>query len=168
MEIFSNRNDVRAEVVTDGSRLRKLDGLLITGWQESHYLPCLRLMQRELCPCKEQLSVLGIAHGAAALGHNGFLKVMDFHAKVKSNGQVTGAVLNLPCYDHTRFMACFVPEVTFIEIAPNLGVLCEDRKRGPIILRQGNHLSCSYVAELTKQQFIYDYWLEMVEAMKNG
>ena len=37
-----------------------------------------------------------------------------------------------------------------------------------IVVRQGNYLACSYVAELTPQPYIYNYWLEMVAALKNS
>ena len=93
---------------------------------------------------------------------------MDCDITMRSARQLTTASLEMPGYLQNRFTACFLPRIQFKNLAPNLGILCQDQKSNPIVVREGNYLACSYVAELTPQPYIYNYWLEMVAALKNS
>lgn len=152
---------------TQQTQQAQLDGLIITGWKRSDYLWQLQRFPT-LRQQKEQLSLLGIAAGASTLGHGNFFAVMDCTIRLHPANQITTAILEAPAFSADRFTAYFLPDVQFQHLAPNLGVLCQDQKHGPVVVRQGNHLACSYVAELTPQPHLYYYWLEMVNALKNS
>lgn len=149
-------------------QLQQIDGLLITGWNYGQYLQPLKRLRNVILSRQEQLALLGIAAGAAALGKNGVLSVMDCHITQQAAQQLTTAILEIPGFSPSRFTATFLPEVRFSHLAPNLGVLCRDNRRGPVVVRQGNILACSYVAELTPRRCLYDYWLDMVATLKNS
>ena len=114
---------------------------------------------------KENMVMLAIAHGSIAMGQKGRLKLMDYWSTTLPAAPAY-IPLEISSLDHVRFTACFLPDIRFTHVAPNLGILCYDKQRGPIILRQGNYLACNYVAELTKKTYLYDYWLEMVLSAK--
>lgn len=166
-EIFQ-RQQIKTIFITDAPQLHQIDGLLITGWNYGQYLQPLKRLRNVILARQEQLALLGIAAGAAAFGKNGVLPVMDCHITQQSAQQLTTAVLDIPSFAPSRFTAAFLPEVRFSHLAPNLGVLCRDSRRGPVVVRQGNVLACSYAAELTPRLCLYDYWLEMVAALKNS
>lgn len=165
---FFYEQQIRAAAITTARQLEGLDGLLITGWRRSDYLWQLRRLQPELSRRAESLSLLGVAAGAQALGRGGLLPVLDCRVTLRAGRQITTAALEMPGFVQERFTAAFLPEVRFSELAPNLGVLCRDQRRGPVVVRQGDHLACGYVAELTPRPHIYSYWLEMVAALKNS
>jgi 5'-phosphate synthase pdxT subunit len=165
---FFQQQQIKSFALQQKKQLAQMDGLLITGWKRSDYLQQLQQLQPELCQRAMQISLLGIAAGAVTLGRQDFFSLMDCRITLQAARSVTTAVLEMPGYTDNRFTAAFLPEVRFHQLAPNLGVLCQHQKYGPIMVRQGNHLACSYVAELTPQPYLYHYWLEMVAALKNS
>lgn len=165
--IFQQQQINAISIYTE-KQLQQIDGLLITGWKNTDYLWQLQQLRPVIDQRAQEISLLGIAAGATALGKKGFFSVMDYNASLKSGHHLTTAILEMPGFTTDRFTACFLPEVRFHNLAPNLGILCQDQKRGPIVIRQGNNLACSYVAELTPQPYLYSYWLEMVAALKNS
>lgn len=154
--------------VKHAKQLAQLDGLLITGWHRADYLKQLQALQPDLQRRVHQLSVLGIAAGAVPLGRKNFFSVIDCGISSKPARSPTTATLEMPGFTQDRFTAVFWPDIRFYHLAPNLGVLCQEQRRGPIVVRQGNYLACGYVAEFTPQPYIYHYWLEMVAALKNS
>lgn len=152
--------------LSHSSQLQQMDGMIITGWQAQHYRQQVNRWCRELNQLEQQnMAILAIAHGVVAMGQNGRLKLMDYCTTSRPVGLFT-APLEIPSMDGVRFLAHFLSEIHFQSLAPNLGVLCQDRAHGPVVVRQGDYLACSYVAELTKQTYLYDYWLEMVFSTK--
>lgn len=149
-------------------QLQQIDGLLITGWQPSHYTRQLQRWKQPIIQRIDTISILGISAGTAALGRNNLLSVMDCDIFCQPAAAFTTAVLEIPSMTQTRFSACFYPQIRFCSLAPCLGILCQHSRHGPVIVRQGNLLACSYVAEQTANNAIYGYWLEMVAALKNS
>ena len=146
--------------------IKEVDGIIITGWQEKHYSCKINLLSKQLKKMeKENLVIFAIAHGAVAMGQKGRLKLMDYWT-VSMPAALSYLPLEISSLDHVRFTACFLSDIRFTKVAPNLGILCCDKQKGPIILRQGNYLACSYAAELTNKTYLYDYWLEMVLSAK--
>lgn len=162
------QQQINATPICTEKQLNQIDGLLITGWKNTDYLWQLQQMRPIIYERAQQISLLGIAAGATALGKKGFFSSMDCNVTLRSGRHLTTAILEMPGFTSDRFTACFLPDVRFQNLAPNLGILCQDQKRGPIVIRQGNHLACAYVAELTPQPYLYSYWLEMVAALKNS
>lgn len=150
-------------------QLAQLDGLIITGWQYQNICRYLLPLCKSLRPRMESLSLWGIAAGAAALGRNGILPVIDCTIASRAEPKaVTTSILKFPGYAEERFTGCFVPDIVFSSPAPNLGILCQNQSRGIIAVRQGNHLASSFAAELTPQPYLYQYWLEMVTDLKES
>ena len=154
-------------IIKEPNDLAKIDGLMITGWHKKEYYNTL---MRTRCYieayAKDNLVVMGVALASNTLGQNGILKLMDFTSCVRFEEKLSTSVINVPAFEPSRFSAIFSPIVEFNRIAPNLGILCQDKKRGPIILRQGNFLACSYVPELTKNQQLYQYFFDMMLSQK--
>lgn len=150
------------------AELSQIDGLLITGWKRADYLRPLQRLQPAIRKRAEQLCLLGIAAGAAPLGQSGACPVIDYAVSLRPSRGLTTAILEFPCFGVSRFTAAFLPDVRFHHLAPNLAILCQHSRHGPVVVRQGNHLACSFVAELTPQPDLYAYWLEMVAALKNS
>lgn len=167
MEIFQQQQ-AKAIPVQKEQQLTQIDGLLITGWKPADYNWQLQQLGPALQQALPHLSLLGIAAGAVCLGHKKYCAVMDCDIALQTGHPLTTATLEMPGVTDYRFTACFLPEVRFTNLAPNLGVLCQDQNRGPVVVRQGNYLACSYVAELTPRPYVYSYWLEMVTALKNS
>ena len=165
---FFRHQQVNAYILEKGAPLQTLDGLLITGWKKGDYLRVLQQLYPKLEGLLEQLSVLGIASGATALGQNGCLKKMNCTITQMPSSFLSTSVLTMPNITTDRFVASFFPKIIFTNLAPNLGILCQDLSHGPIVIRQGNCLACSYIAEFTPHQHIYHYWLSMVAALKNS
>ena len=111
---------------------------------------------------------MGLAWGAYDLSGSGALKIMDCYAKTRQEDRLTTSVLEIPLLEYRRFNGVFVPNVSFSNIAPNLGILCKESIRGAVLLRQGNFLACSYVGELTPNLIIYEYFLAMIDDAKNS
>ncbi len=166
-EIFQQLQ-IKQLTVKHAKQLAQIDGLLITGWHSADYRQQLQALQPDIQRRARQLSVLGIAAGAVPLGRKNFFSVIDCGISLKPSRSLTTAILEMPGFTQDRFTATFLPDVRFHHLAPNLGVLCQDQKRGPVVVRQGNYLACSYVAEFTPRPYIYHYWLEMVAALKNS
>lgn len=164
-EILQEKN-CQVVALNEGRKLKEVDGIIITGWYERHYSFKLNCWREQLERMKKENVVFwGIAHGAVALSKSGRLRLMDCTAIAHST-PLTQIPLEIPSLEHRRFSAYFLSDIRFADLAPNLGVLCRDKKRGPVILRQGNYLASSYVAELTDKTYLYDYWLEMVLSAK--
>lgn len=143
-----------------------LDGLLITGW---HYPTLYRRvypLHQSILRQQEHLSLWGIASGAALLGRNGLLPVLDCTITSRPQEQIRTSILELPGCNEKRFIGYFIPNIVFSAPAPNLGVLCQNQTHGIIALRQGNHMASSFAAELTPECSLYPYWLEMVASLK--
>ncbi len=166
-EIFQQQQ-VDAFAITDSQQIAQIDGLLITGWQPAHYTKQLQQLQFSITQCADALSLLGISAGIAALGRNNPLAVMDCDIFCQPAPAFTTAVLEMPGITQQRFPAWFFPQIRFCNLAPCMGILCQHSRHGPVIVRQGNFLACSYVAERTANNAIYHYWLEMVAALKNS
>ena len=164
-EILQEKNCLVIDL-QEKKQLRQVDGIIITGWKEKDYEFKIKQWVKELKMIeKEGTVILGIAHGAVAMGQNGRLKLMDYWTK--SLPIIPKYLpLEISSLDHVRFTAYFLLDIRFIQVAPNLGILCSDKQYGAVILRQGNYLACSYVAELTNKTYLYDYWLEMVLSAK--
>ena len=166
-EIFQQQQ-VEAFAITNPQQVAQMDGLLITGWRPSHYTKQLHQLQIPIAHRIDTLSLLGISAGTAALGRNAPLTVMDCDIFCQPAPAFTTAVLEMPGITQQRFSAWFFPQISFCNLAPCMGILCQHSRHGPVIVRQGNFLACSYVAERTANKAIYHYWLEMVAALKNS
>ncbi len=159
---------VHAFPVRTAQQIDAIDGLLITGYRPEDYARQLYHLRTPVQSCADQLSLFGIAAGAAALGQNHLLPLMGCKTQYQPAVSCTTSLLEVPCFDRDRFAALFLPDVRFRDLAPSMGVLCHHPHRGPVIVRQGDMLACTYVAEWTAQKEIYQYWLEMVTALKNS
>ena len=166
-EIFQQLQ-IKHITVKHEKQLAQIDGLLITGWKSADYRKQLQQLQPAIQKRARQICLLGIAAGAAPLGQKNFFSVMDCAISLRPSRSLTTAILEIPGFTTDRFTATFLPDVRFHHLAPNLGILCQDKQYGPVVVRQGNYLACSYVAEFTPQPHIYNYWLEMVAALKNS
>lgn len=147
-------------------QIADIDGLLITDW---HYPSlCRRLypLQKSILHRQEQLSLWGIAAGAAAMSRNNLLPLLNCTIVSHTRSQLNTAILELPGLNSGRFVGYFVPDVVFSEPGPNLGILCQNQTYGTVAIRQGNHLASGFAAELTPRCALYPYWLEMVASLK--
>ena len=147
-------------------QISDIDGLLITDW---HYPSlCRRLypLQKSILHRQEQLSLWGIAAGAAAMGRNNLLPVLNCTIVSHPCSQLNTAILELPGLNTDRFVGYFVPDIIFSTPGPNLGILCQNQTHGTVAIRQGNHLASGFAAELTPNCALYPYWLEMVASLK--
>ena len=147
-------------------QIAQIDGLLITGWHYPSLYRNLYPLQGSILRHLEQLSLWGIASGAALMGQNGLLPVLDCTIVSQPKERISTSILELPGCSEKRFIGYFIPDVVFSSPAPNLGILCQNQSRGAIAIRQGNHLASSFAAELTPDCYLYSYWLEMVAALK--
>ena len=149
-------------------QLQNIDGLLITGCRPEDYANQLYRFRSPVKSCADHISLLGIAAGAAALSEHYFLSLLHCQTRYHFSPRITTSILEVPVFSDSRFSALFMPDIQFSSLAPNLGILCQHPHRGPVIIRQGDILVCSYMAEWTAQKEIYRYWLEMVTALKNS
>lgn len=147
-------------------QIAQLDGLLITGWHYPSVYRRLLPLYNSILNRVDQLSLWGIASGAAALGQNGLFPVINCTITSHSKPSATTALLALPGYTTERFTGYFIPDIRFSAPAPNLGILCQNQTHGIVAVRQGNHLASSFVAELTTEPYLYQYWLDMVTSLK--
>ena len=143
-----------------------LDGLLITGWHYPSLYRRVYPLQQSILHRQEQLSLWGITSGAALMGRNGLLPVLDCTIVNRPREQIHTAILELPSCSEKRFIGYFIPDINFSAPAPNIGVLCRNQRYGTIAIRQGNHLASSFAAELTPACYLYQYWLHMVAGLK--
>ena len=162
------QHDADAFPLRTSQQLEKIDGLLITGYRPEDYARQLYRLRAPVKRCTDTISFLGVAAGAAALSQNHPLALMNCRAQYHPVTSGTASMLDVPCFSRSRFTAYFWPDIRFFDLAPSLGILCHHPRRGPVIIRQGDILACSYLAEWTEQKEIYHYWLEMVEALKNN
>lgn len=152
--------------IRNPTELSQIDGLLITGWRCEDYTYKLRPLYSMIQKNMERLSLFGIAAGAVALDQNN-LGVINCNIFCQPARTFTTSILEIPSFRQSRFVATFLPELRFSALAPSLGILCEKSRYGSVVVRQGNHLACSYLAELTPHHDIYHYWLQMVSDLKN-
>lgn len=147
-------------------QIAQLDGLLITGWQYPQVFYRIYPLYPSILCRLEEMSVWGIASGAALLGRNGIFPIIDCAIHSDSGQTLTTSLLELPESTTGRFVGYFVPAIRFLDPAPNLGILCQHQTRGIVAVRQGNHLASSFVAEFSPRCSLYSYWLEMVVRLK--
>ena len=147
-------------------QIAQIDGLLITGWHVPNLYHRVYPLQESILRHLDRLSLWGIATGAALMGQNGLLPVLDCTIVSQPKERISTSILELPGCSEKRFIGYFIPDVMFSSPAPNLGILCQNQSRGAIAIRQGNHLASSFAAELTPDCYLYSYWLEMVAALK--
>lgn len=147
-------------------QIAQLDGLLITGWYYPSVYRRLLPLYSSILNRIDTMSLWGIASGAAALGQNGILPVINCTITSYSRKTASTSILELPGYSADRFAGYFVPEIHFSAPAPNLGILCQHQNHGIVAVRQGNHLASGYVAELTAATYLYQYWIDMVQRLK--
>ena len=166
-QAVTNAEDIAVIPLRQPRQMPSLDGLLITGWRLEDYARQLFPLRSAIGQNAERLSLFGIAAGAVALGRPN-LAVMDFTATCHPAPAFTAAMLDVPGFAQNRFAAVFLPRLCFTALAPSLGILCEKSCYGPVVIRQGNHLACSYLAELTPPYEIYRYWLQMVADLQNS
>ena len=162
------QQQIQAFSIIKETQLTQIDGLLITGWRQEDYAKQLNRLRAPVKSRIHELSLLGIAAGAAALGQNNLLAVMNCDVLCRPSCTFSTSILEMPGFTENRSAAIFCPEIQFINLAPSLGILCQHPRHGPVIVRQGDVLACSYIAEWTAHPHIYHYWLEMVAALKNS
>ena len=165
--IFQQR-DTEAFPLRTAQQLQKIDGLLITGCRPEDYACQLYRLRTSIKCCADSFALFGIAAGAAALGQNQLLPLLNCRTYCQKASAFTTSLLDVPCFQKSRFAAFFQPKICFADLAPSLGILCHHPLHGPVIIRQGDILACSYLAEWTEPKEIYQYWLEMVETLKNS
>ena len=97
--------------LTNLKQLDEIDGLLVTAWQERHIDQKGRFMRKILQRMPEnQISIMGLAAGARALGKDSSMGVMDFISYMRPEKQITSAMLEVPSFDHTKFSAVYLPD----------------------------------------------------------
>lgn len=160
--------DIHSFPLQNTRQIPELDGLLITGHHPCDYTRALYRFHRSILLRKDSLSLFGISAGAAALGQNSLLPLLNCKTSYQAVYCCTTSILEVPCFSHNRFAAFFLPAVHFYDPGPSLGILCHHPLRGPVILRQGDILVSNYITEWTPQKEIYRYWLDMVQTLKNS
>lgn len=142
--------------------IKNLQGLIISAWRKKDILILNKWKEAIRSAAKANLVIMGIGFGAFALGKNGALALMDYQSRCNGRQKTSQGLLTVPSWSNQRFCAVFGPEITFFNIAPNLGIITKDNKRGPVLLRQGNFLASSFFPELTKNDNIYLYFAQMI------
>lgn len=151
-----------AQPLEQKEMIKNLQGLIITAWQRKDILILGKWKDAIKSAAKANLVIMGVGFGAFALGKNGVLALMDYYSRCNGQSKISHSLLTVPSWSHQRFSAVFGPEITFFNIAPNLGIIAKDSKRGPVLLRQGNFLASSFFPELTGNDNIYHYFAQMV------
>ena len=162
----SKQSQMTVIPVYNEMQIARLDGLLITGWQLQHLYHKVAPMQKSILHRIDSLSLWGVAAGAALLGKNGLLPVIDCSIACLPGYANDTSILEIPGCVPERFVGYFIPQIQFSFPAPNLCILCQNQTHGITAIRQGNHLACGFAAELTPQLSLYRYWAEMVIALK--
>ena len=76
-EMVFRQQQIKTVRIQDGAQMQQIDGLLLTGWKSSDYLHNIKRLAPSFLKYRSQISLLGIAGGAAAMGRGGILPVMD-------------------------------------------------------------------------------------------
>ena len=59
----------------------------------------------------------------------------------------TAELISVPSWDDAHLIAHFSGGIYFSDIAPNIAVLAQTKRRGALILRQGNVLALSFISQ---------------------
>lgn len=59
----------------------------------------------------------------------------------------TAELISVPSWDDAHLLAHFSGGIYFSDIAPNIAVLAQTKRRGALILRQGNVLALSFISQ---------------------
>lgn len=145
--------------VTAPAQLAQLDGLIVSARHAGELTQLYRL--RRAIKEQKRLAVMGAALGAYALGQNGPLALMNYQTYYREEEKERFAMVQVPSWDNHRMTAVFHSRLRFVHIAPNLGIVCQSKELGPIVLRQGNYVAASFTPEEMKDWAIYRYFLEM-------
>lgn len=74
------------------------------------------------------------------------------------SAKTTTELISVPSWDNAHLLAHFSNGIYFTDIAPNIAVLAQTKRRGALILRQGNVLALSFISQSSE---IYRYFQQM-------
>ncbi len=164
-EIIFSEIDCETLLIHKETDLEQIDGLWLSAWrpmQLARLLPLQKTLAQEM---RKGLTIAASGAASCFLGQNGSLKLMNYKSYFRPQKTMTYRLLNVPSWPKQRFCAAFGAEIRFFALAPNLGIISKDTK-GPVIIRQGNFLACSFLPEWTKEQEIYHYFRLMTNSSR--
>ena len=150
---------IECKNITSAEELQAIDGLMISSLG-GEGIEVVKKMYREIRNYGEKdTPIWGIGYGGYLLTDKN-LALIDCHGRFRRRKSLKTSIISVPSWQE-RFAVNFYGKIELVNVAPNIAILCEE-KQSPIILRQGNVLACTYMAELCKNKSIYAYFAQML------
>jgi 5'-phosphate synthase pdxT subunit len=158
-------------------QLEEIEGLIIPGGESTtigKLMICFQLKDPIIAKVQEGMPVFGTCAGMILLAKeiDGSdqvrLGVMDVAVKRNAFGRQVDsfeAPVKIAALGETPFAAVFIRAPYFLEIKPNVSMLAEHDGK-VVMARQGNLLACAFHPELTKDDRVHRYFLEMISEGK--
>ena len=148
--------------VQKAADLEGLDGLILSGLDSRDWPGLAQLINALRAPVWRQRPLLADGWGCHLLAKNQSA-LMDCSLSSRLSGRYSAELVLAPSWETERLVAVFAGEMIFSDIAPNIAVLAHNKRRGAVLLRQGNTLACGFLTACTKNKEIYRYFGRMLE-----
>jgi len=99
------------------------------------------------------------------------LRLMDITVKRNAYGRQLNSFevgLNIPCVGEPTFRSIFIRAPEIVTIGPNVNVLAYLENGNPVAVQENNLLATSFHPELTRDDRIHRYFLNMVEEVNQN
>lgn len=148
--------------VSSPNDLDNFDGLILSGLVSSDWPDLPDWINRLKDPLWQQRPLFADGWACSILSKSK-TALMDYHYSVHKRDKYTAELISAPSWETERLVAVFSGFATFHDIAPNIAVLAHNKRRGAVVLRQGNALACTFLAACTKNKEIYRYFKGILE-----
>ena len=160
------------------SELNEVQGLIIPGGESTTIGKLMKefgLAEEILKRAEAGMPIFGTCAGLILLaktviGSDQFrLGLMDIEVKRNAFGRQVDSFetdLPIPVLGYKPFQAVFIRAPLIEKVAPNVGILAQHQEK-IVFARQGNFLGCSFHPELTGDNRVHSYFLQMVKEALN-
>jgi len=134
---------IKCTPITTVKELQETDGLVISSFGGEDTETVKKLCREIRTYGEQDKPIWGIGYGGYLLSDKN-LKLLDCHCRFYQQKNLRMSIISVPSWQE-RFAVSFYGKTEFLNIAPNIAILCEE-KQTPVILRQGNVLACTYMS----------------------
>ena len=149
--------------IKESKDLEGVNGLILSAGLHKEINVIVTNLQQELLNLiNQQIVIMGIGDGIKFLAKDGLLQAMGI--KVASGYKLTpeSIFVNIPSIENKRFASIYLNQSSIVEVDPNIGILSKDKSRGPLVVRQGNCIACTFMVELSSDFCLYRYFKKMI------
>ena len=160
------------------SQLNEVHGLIIPGGESTTIGKLMKefgLADEILERAENGMPIFGTCAGLILLAKTVLssdqfrLGLMDIEVKRNAFGRQVDSFetdLPIPVLGYKPFKAVFIRAPLIEKVAPNVGILAQHQEK-IVFARQGNFLGCSFHPELTGDNRVHSYFLQMVKDALN-